>query len=1033
MSTEGARIADRYELVSRLGEGGRGAVWRARDTKLGRAVAVKLLSAASVGSDVARSRLIREARAAAALEHEGIVRVYDVGETDDGGAFLVMELIRGKSLRDLMIGGSLGLATRATILADAGRALAFAHAAGIVHRDVKPDNVMVREDGRVVVVDFGVAKPVASDVVGHADTVAAQTGGALTGAGQLVGTPAYLAPEQARGLDVSHATDQFALAVTAYEALSGKLPWKGHGVADIVASVLRDESPPISSGGHVPASFDAVLSRALAKAPSDRFPDMEAFVDAFEAAAVELPEDEVSTSRPSGRAKRTPISLRDTAAGEGSGERVPPVDSAPRVAEVSSTKVSAASTHGGQAATPAPTPPSRRPSRAIIAAGALGVLGVVGWLAMRGPAATSSSSSSAASAAPSASTALPANDVIACPMFEVVGVEEPWLGASAATLACQRIQIAYGGGDARTLVPAELAGAQRELSGDKNAGLHEKPDARARNVEAAKQRAPRWIDGRLEKDASSYSVKMVLRSASGSEIAHAEGRATEIYEAVGAAIASLGPATIATTPGDLAKLLEQLDVGSVAAAYALLDMRTAILIEDLQALRGACDAIAQRTDLLPRVAYLARIDCVRKLRRGTVDEPPPAIDESTVGALITTSLAQGRTGGPDAVRERAQRLERAATTGATSEARARLDAAAAEIYNLVGDERARHAARRAISASPKATDWRTNAWHRLAFASEGDSGLWSALQAWHPWEPISYSAGVGSASTPEVVNATIYRAYLLSQRSVYALYYGQQLLVRGKVEAARSVAESTNDDLLRVHILLGEAKYAAALSMVPKLLAALKPSDETASVAFQLADLGASAALTLERPPMFVDDIVTRWVDSEPHHVVDGVIPFLSLVGACVLAPRPTGKRCIDRLQHLREAGKLPIIFQGAESVLIGAARAVADDYIGATKVWRTMLRAPGWIQDPLREVMAVVFDRGGAPDLGDEVDAQALATIDYPRTAHIAWVRSAKRAVKRGDMARAKKLAQAVVDKWRFADEDIPSLREMRAILAKP
>src|SRR3954471_2914510 len=123
MTEQGTKIADRYELIAILGEGGMGVVWRARDTRLGRAVAVKMLSAASVGSEVARTRLIREARAAAALEHDGIIRVYDVGETEEGGAFLVMELIRGVSLRDGLERGSLSLTRRVAVIVDAARAL----------------------------------------------------------------------------------------------------------------------------------------------------------------------------------------------------------------------------------------------------------------------------------------------------------------------------------------------------------------------------------------------------------------------------------------------------------------------------------------------------------------------------------------------------------------------------------------------------------------------------------------------------------------------------------------------------------------------------------------------------------------------------------------------------------------------------------------------------------------------------------------------------------------------------------------------
>jgi hypothetical protein len=155
-------------------------------------------------------------------------------------------------------------------------------------------------------------------------------------------------------------------------------------------------------------------------------------------------------------------------------------------------------------------------------------------------------------------------------------------------------------------------------------------------------------------------------------------------------------------------------------------------------------------------------------------------------------------------------------------------------------------------------------------------------------------------------------------------------------------------------------------------------------------------------------------------------------VTACCFAPRPVGKRCIERLEQLRAEAKLPTIFTGSDVIINGAARFVADDYVGAAKAWRTLLRSPGWIQDPAREAMAFAFDQAGESELGEEVDALSLSFVDTSRTADFAWVRGARRAYKRGDLERAKKLAKAVTAQWRFADEDIPALAEMRALLQK-
>jgi serine/threonine-protein kinase len=274
-------LTERYELEERIASGGMGEVHRARDRRLGRAVAVKILPPDRIGDAIARERLLREAKAAASLEHPGIVHVYDVGETGDGGAYLVMELVLGASLRRHVEAKSATPVRVVGWLLEAARALGAAHARGLVHRDVKPDNLMIREDGRVVVLDFGLAK---------ADARARGPGGGgaggattqLTDEGVIVGTPAYLAPEQAESRPIDARADQFALGVTAYEALTGRVPWRSTSAAAVLAEILRDEPPPASSvNPALPAALDAVLARAMAKRPEDRYASADAFADAL--------------------------------------------------------------------------------------------------------------------------------------------------------------------------------------------------------------------------------------------------------------------------------------------------------------------------------------------------------------------------------------------------------------------------------------------------------------------------------------------------------------------------------------------------------------------------------------------------------------------------------------------------------------------------------------------------------------------------------------------------------------------------------
>ncbi|MFO0547068.1 MAG: protein kinase [Polyangiaceae bacterium] len=269
-------MAERYVVSRLLGQGGMGAVYEAHDTKLEREVALKVVLAAA--SNDARRRLEAEAKAVAALEHPGIVTLHDVLEHGDL-LVLVLELVRGRSLRDMLEAGPLERATVVRAITGVGEALEAAHRRGFVHRDVKPDNVIMRSDGRTVLLDFGIAK---------APALALPISPTVTADGTLVGTPAYLAPEQIRHEPVSAATDQFALAVTAYELATGRLPWNDASLPAIIASIVTDEPrslrlPPREED----AAIDAVFARALSKDPAERYASVSDFVSALRAALVD--------------------------------------------------------------------------------------------------------------------------------------------------------------------------------------------------------------------------------------------------------------------------------------------------------------------------------------------------------------------------------------------------------------------------------------------------------------------------------------------------------------------------------------------------------------------------------------------------------------------------------------------------------------------------------------------------------------------------------------------------------------------------
>lgn len=294
-----------YRIVGPLGRGAMGEVYRAIDQRLGREVALKMLPREIEGDVDGQTRLLREAQAASALNHPGIVTLYDIGH-DDGRAFLVMELVDGEPCSTVARRG-VGWERALAIVAAAADALAAAHRLGILHRDVKSDNLMVRTDGQVKVLDFGLAKlradlaeagvPIASPPAeGLADaslaaTLVSKSGSGralssdLTQAGHLVGTPAYMAPECYDGV-ATPVSDVFALAVVAYELLTGRRPFdRDTAVATMAAIRLDDAEPPSHAAPDraIPPWIDAVILRGLAKDPAARFPDMAAFAAALRA------------------------------------------------------------------------------------------------------------------------------------------------------------------------------------------------------------------------------------------------------------------------------------------------------------------------------------------------------------------------------------------------------------------------------------------------------------------------------------------------------------------------------------------------------------------------------------------------------------------------------------------------------------------------------------------------------------------------------------------------------------------------------
>jgi serine/threonine protein kinase len=270
-----------YRLIEKIGEGGMGVVWKALDTELHRHVALKVLPPELTNNEERRLRFQREAQASAALGHANIAVIHGVGE-DGGVQFLAMEYVRGVTLRQHMAGSAGDQREWLRLALQVAEGLAHAHANGVVHRDLKPDNVMVTTEGQVKILDFGLAKLLEprpglegeggsrADTETALDTISRE----LTRAGKVYGTVSYMSPEQARGGAIDARSDLFSFGITLYEIVTGKLPFAGDSAMDTLSAILRARPEPVvASKPDTPAELQRILDKCLEKEPRDRYQD----------------------------------------------------------------------------------------------------------------------------------------------------------------------------------------------------------------------------------------------------------------------------------------------------------------------------------------------------------------------------------------------------------------------------------------------------------------------------------------------------------------------------------------------------------------------------------------------------------------------------------------------------------------------------------------------------------------------------------------------------------------------------------------
>ncbi|MGQ0720933.1 MAG: bifunctional serine/threonine-protein kinase/formylglycine-generating enzyme family protein [Candidatus Eiseniibacteriota bacterium] len=276
----------RFEITDKLGEGGMGVLYRARDPRLGRTVAIKLLRPDAVAESQRTQRLVQEARTLSSLNHPNIVTVYDVGEDDSRGTWIAMECLDGESLRERVARGPLPLAEALRIAVDVARGLAAAHAAGVVHRDLKPANVMITRSGVVKVLDFGLARRPPSVEPGTESTTSTISVPLTTAEHTIVGTPAYMSPEQATGRTVDARSDVFSFGVTLHEMIAGRRPFEGDTGVALLAAILNAAPTPLRRARpEIDPRLEAIVTRCLAKDPAERYASAVALLADLEACA----------------------------------------------------------------------------------------------------------------------------------------------------------------------------------------------------------------------------------------------------------------------------------------------------------------------------------------------------------------------------------------------------------------------------------------------------------------------------------------------------------------------------------------------------------------------------------------------------------------------------------------------------------------------------------------------------------------------------------------------------------------------------
>jgi tRNA A-37 threonylcarbamoyl transferase component Bud32 len=994
------RTLGRFQIEARLGAGGMGVVYRARDPQLDREVALKVL-VDDAREPTRRARFLREARAAAGLSHPCIAAIHDVGFDDaTQTAYIAMELVSGKDLRTLLQAGPLPVRDVEHIALQVARGMARAHDAKVVHRDLKPENVMVTSDGDAKILDFGIAKRLDAPSLGD---------GATTQTGAVMGTPGYMAPEQLHGLAIDARADVFSFGVMLQELLTGTTPFSGTTPMARALAVTIDPPKPIERDD-VPQRLKDVVTRCLQKDAAARFADGRALVEALN--------DTAPTSS-------TPLATAAHAT-----HATSTITNAPTVS-------SAVTPSGVTAVVPVRPRAQQRVAAlvviAVVVAGA--ALAVTRWPAVHTP------------PRPREDEALrvllsDATTTVACVPFMVTGdLQTDALGLAVAASVCSSLGVWRWSAD-RFDGPAALLALSSDAmpDGAVSASPFASDDAKRKLSAAAAQRGV-VVSGNVHFDRRGAVVSLDATPRGGT-VVHVERSASNPLDAATAAaealMARLGVEPTTLPPRDR----QMLEVDSGQDYLELLATEHRMKVD----VPGACGVLATRW---PLEAAVDADDCGHP-ERGADGMPlwPP-----NVAARLAPLGDDARTywqsswapesRGPSDDAAHSERAKAQATVlhrarvGLTPITQSLLALQEGELLARAGDNEGARTARDVAIAS-----WSDNCDARLAIAlakasapsASGDSSgplNLRLLAAWCPDDPkLAYFASITTTNRDEALRL-LELSYVTNNRAAgTAEILGAKYFDLGENERARALASfhldrnGTGDAAAARRLLaaydLAVGRPGAAFQRESAVVLAANTLDN--SVQRDVFDAQGFADLVGEGT-RFADATLTRFVLSTQPHIGEP-FPAEMLAVFLVRASPSVAAQALPALRKLVDQGVL-LRLPNTDAMLNGHACLLAGDVVGAAHAWSAVVGAGagGMGFD------AVMAERAGMNDVALRADRREVDASTKSVT--LAHARLAKQLAAQGDVVHARKLATQFVSAFGAADVKVPMVDDMKALLA--